>query len=104
MSNCIYVGDVGTLFQVKIVDCDTGLAIDISSATVKQIVFEDPLGAVVRQTASFVTDGTDGWLEYSVVDGDLDMSGTWKIQGYVEGIGFKNSSTTTTFEVSDVLA
>ena len=104
MSNCIYVGDEGTLFRVLILDCDTGLAIDISLATTIEIVFEDPLGTVVRKTASFTTDGTDGYIEYRTVTGDIDMSGSWTIQGFVSGIGFKNSSTTSAFNVTDILA
>ena len=103
MSNCIYVGDEGTIFRVQLLDCDTGLAIDISAATVKEIIFEDPLGAVVRKTATFMTDGTDGYIEYTTITGDIDMSDTWTIQGYIEGVGFKNSSTTSTFNVSDIL-
>ena len=104
MSNCIYVGDVGTLFKVRIINCDTGSPVDISAATTKEIVFEDPLGAVARKTATFTTNGEDGWIEYVIMADDLDMSGTWKIQGYIEGIGFKNSSNTSTFTVTDILA
>ena len=104
MSNCIYVGDVGTLFKVRIINCDAGEFVDISSATTKEIVFENPLGVVVRKTAIFTTNGEDGWIEYVIMADDLDMSGTWKIQGYIEGIGFKNSSNTSTFTVTDILA
>lgn len=104
MSDCIYVGDEGTIFRVQILDCATGSMLPVDGATVKEIVFEDPLGGVVRKTAVFTTDGTDGYIEYVIIAGDIDMSGTWILQGYVEGVGFKNSSSKGTFEVSDILA
>ena len=104
MANCIYVGDEGTTFRVQLLDCDTGSVLPVDAASVKEIIFEDPLGTVTRYAAVFTTDGTDGLIEYVVIIGDLDMSGTWTIQGYVEGTGFKNSSSISTFEVSDILA
>jgi hypothetical protein len=103
MSNCIYVGDEGTVFKVKITDCDTGAIIDLTPVSVKQIVFKKPTGVVVTQTAVFTTDGSDGYIEYTSAAGDLDMSGTWSIQGHVESAGFKNSSSVSTFSVSDVI-
>lgn len=101
MSDCIHVGDVGTLFRVRILDCDTGEPEDISGATVKEIRFKKPTGVILVKTATFSTDGIDGYIQYMVISGDLDMSGTWEIEGYVEGVGFKNTSSKGTFYVAD---
>jgi hypothetical protein len=81
----IYVhnGDVGTVFRLTIVDT-AGTAIDVSTATTKYIYFEDPAGTKVQKTAAFYTDGKDGKIQYTTVSGDIDLVGTWRIQGYVE--------------------
>lgn len=103
MSNCIYEGDIGTIFRVRILDCDTGDVIDLSSVTLKQIIFKDPLGAIMTKTAVFTTDGIDGYIEYAVIAGDLSIAGNWSLQGYVESAGFKNSSSVSSFFVNEKL-
>lgn len=102
--SCIYVGDVGTVFKVRVVDCSDNSAIDISASTLRQIIFKKPTGAIVTQTAVLSSGGVDGYMQYTVITGDLDMSGEWEIQGYVEGSGFNNSTTVGTFTVTDKLA
>ena len=81
----IYVhnGDVGTVFRLSIVDT-AGTAIDVSTATVKYIYFQDPSGVKTQKTAAFYTDGTDGKIQYTTIAGDIDKVGTWMVQGYVE--------------------
>ena len=81
----IYVhnGDIGTIFRLTIVNT-AGTAIDVSTAVTKYIYFQDPTGAKVQKTAAFTTDGTDGKIQYTSVSGDIDMVGTWQVQGYVE--------------------
>lgn len=99
MSENIHIGDVGTIFKIKIVD-DDSVAIDISDATTKQIIFLKPgRRASVTQTATFTTDGTDGYIEYQTVADDLDKAGLWKIQGKVIGPTYTNSSETWPFLV-----
>jgi hypothetical protein len=77
----IHIGDIGTVFEITITDCTA--AVDISTATDMSIVFRKPDGAIVEKTAEFLTDGTDGKLAYTTVDGDIDQKGTWKIQAKV---------------------
>ena len=81
----IYVhnGDIGTVFRLSIVDT-AGTAIDVSTATVKYIYFQDPSGVKTQKTAAFYTDGTDGKIQYTTIAGDIDEVGTWMVQGYVE--------------------
>ena len=96
----IVVGDIGTVYEITVKD-STGAIVDISSATVtKKIKFEKPDQTTMDKNASFVTDGTDGKLKYTFIIGDIDQSGTWKAQGYVELSSGNWTTTCSTFEVS----
>lgn len=76
----IHEGDIGTAFRLTITDC-AGAVVDLSSATIKQIIFRKPDQTSVTQTATFFTDGTDGIVEYITVADDLDQVGqAWCIQ------------------------
>jgi hypothetical protein len=78
------VGDYGTVFEITLQDQD-GAAADVSGATTKQIIFRKPGGTVVTKAADFVTDGTDGKIDYTAASGDLDTAGDWRIEGQVTG-------------------
>ena len=49
----------------------------------KQIIIKKPSGTKVTANTAFSTDGTDGKMYYNAVDGDLDESGSYKLQGKV---------------------
>ena len=83
MTIYVHNGDIGTVFELTIVDTDD-TAVDVSTAAVKYIYFQDPTGTRMRKTATFTTDGTDGKIEYVTIAGDIDEVGTWQVQGYVE--------------------
>jgi len=78
----IHQGDIGTVIEVTIVD-NAGDAIDISSATTKQIVFRLPNGTNLTKTAAFSSDGKDGKIRYTTVSGDLKYVGWWEAQGRI---------------------
>jgi hypothetical protein len=84
----IHVGDIGTLFVVYIVeddpDSDGFLPVNVATATTKEIHYWKPSGATLSKAASLLTDGSEGGLTYTSVDGDIDEAGVWKIQGFVE--------------------
>lgn len=81
----IHVGDVGTKFTLIVIDNYTELPMDISDAFVKKIEFTKPDGTLVEVNASFTTNGDDGSLVYTVVDGlFLNVPGTWYYRAYVE--------------------
>lgn len=81
-SNEIHIADIGTVFEVTLMD-DT-VIVDISAATVMQIIFEKPDKVIVVNTAVFTSDGTDGKMQYAVaLNTELDLKGNWKIQGKV---------------------
>ena len=77
----IHVGDIGTVFSVTVKDGTT--VVDISNASTKQILLQDPDGTTQTKTAEYETDGTDGVIKYTTVSGDLTLAGTWKIQAKV---------------------
>lgn len=87
--NTLFVGDVGTDI---VVDCGT----DISTSTVRKIRAKKPDGKIVEWSAT-VHEGTK--LMYKVVDGDLDQSGRWDIQAYIEMPGWKGKGTWDTIKV-----
>ena len=79
---------------------DDGSVLNISSATVKEIIFRKPDGTKLTETGSFVTDGSDGKLMYTLLEAENNMAGIWKVQAHVDlpVIGSK-SSTIPPFEV-----
>ena len=97
-ANEIRVGDIGTQFKVTIKDGTS--VVDISSATsTKQIILKKPDGTKLTKAATFLSDGTDGIMYYSTVDGDLDVPGVWKLQGKVVITGGPFSTDIYSFKV-----
>jgi hypothetical protein len=84
MATCgkeIHVGDIGTLFEVTLYDCE--LVVDLTGATTLEIIFLKPDGSKLIASASFKTDGTDGVITYAAISGDIDQAGSWKLQAHV---------------------
>tara|TARA_R110002110_G_scaffold255061_2_gene470839 strand:+ start:1565 stop:1873 length:309 start_codon:yes stop_codon:yes gene_type:complete len=80
-ANEIHENDVGTKFLVTVTDGTS--AVNISGASTKQLIIKKPSGAKLTKATSFVTDGTDGKMQYSIAADDLDEAGTYKLQGRV---------------------
>lgn len=78
----IYVGQVGLVFQRTIKD-PNGQVVNLQAYSTLELLFRDPDGVDRVKPAAFSTDGTDGRLQYTTVDGDLDRAGTWRIQAHV---------------------
>lgn len=95
----VYVGDVGTVFRMTVIEDD--VALDISSATVTQFKFKPPEGATKVVDADFYTDGTDGILQYSTEADLIDEAGRWILQVYLEMPVWKGHSTQFKFKVSE---
>jgi hypothetical protein len=96
-ANEIHKGDIGTQFTVTVQDGTT--VVDISTASTKQLIFKKPGGTILTKSTSFVTDGTDGKMQYVSVDGDLSDDGVWKMQGKVIIGGNTFSTDITSFKV-----
>lgn len=105
MTTIIHNGDVGTTFLLTITEADGTTAVDVSTATKLQMIFLQPDGVSMTKTAELNTTGTDGKIKYVAVAGDIDVVGTWQVQGYVEfGSGTsKYYSSVTEFMVYDNL-
>lgn len=81
MSSQIHVGDIGT--QLVITVYDDGNVVDISGASVVNIIIRKPDGTSEIKTANLYTDGTDGKMVYVAIAGDFNIAGNYKIQGKV---------------------
>lgn len=93
-----HVGDEGSIIRVTLVDSDRA-AIDINDATTTQLRFKKEDNSTVVKAAVFTHDGSDGEIEYEAVAGFYDQSGTWELQAYVAGPGYKYSSEVKDFPV-----
>ena len=93
----IHVGDVGTILERTVTD--GGVAVDISTASVRQFILRKPSGAAATKTAAFSTDGSDGKLRYVTVADDLDQAGQWSLQVYLEMTAGKWHSDVAVFDV-----
>lgn len=77
----VHLNDIGTVFRLTVTD--GGVIVDLSTTTVKELIFQKPDGTLVTQPATFTTDGTDGQIEYKSISGDIDQVGRWKLQAHV---------------------
>jgi hypothetical protein len=77
---------VGSVIEYQVLDTD-GAPLDISGATNTQLIFKNPSGVTITKTAAFVSDGTDGKLQYVTVEGDLVGYGAWQIQAHLTLLG-----------------
>ncbi len=90
----MYVNDVGRTITIS-------LGIDLTLMTVKQILVSKPNGQQITWTGAVIGDPKDGLFGYTTIFGDLNCSGLWKIQGYVENIAgtIKKKGETAVFTV-----
>lgn len=79
----IHVGDVGTIFEMTVLDQDD-VVVDISTNDTIEIEFKKPDNTTLVKMAVFVTDGTDGKMKVTSIVGDLDQVGSWVRQGHVK--------------------
>jgi len=84
----VHFNDIGTVILVTVKDCVSGTptVLDVSTASDLDLVFKSPSGSSTTKTATLYTDGTDGKIYYTSVDGDWGEVGTWRIQCKI-GIG-----------------
>jgi len=82
----IHVNDYGTTLKVLVKDIDSNgnsAAEDVSAATTLNIILKKPDGTKLTKTASFSSDGTDGYIQYVTEEGDIDTVGDWELQAYI---------------------
>ena len=82
----IYAGNWGHTHTITVTDED-GDIVDVSGATTKEIVFQRRGGSEITKEATFVTDGTDGQLRYTVESGEEEtvdrVAGSWSRWAHV---------------------
>jgi hypothetical protein len=95
---------IGVLLQIRAVDSN-GAPVDLSGTTEKAIRVEKPDGTTTEYTASFTTDGTDGWLEYTTTTSDaINMAGGYQYQARCKWSATKEHFTDiVAFEVEEIL-
>jgi len=81
MAGEIHVDDVGTKFLVTVQD--SGVAVDVSVASILQINFRKPDGVTMNRAGTLNTDGIDGKIYYATIAGDMNVAGVYKIQGKI---------------------
>lgn len=81
MASEIHVGDSGTELIIRVLD--DGSVVNISGASLLNMILKKPGGTSVTKSASLYTDGTDGKLTYTADPDDFDVAGLYKIQGQV---------------------
>ena len=95
--NNIQVGAINLLLELEIRE---GYGVlDISTATIKNIIIEKPDDTVMVKTGNFLTDGKDGVLYYRTSGSDLDLEGVYNAQAYISMPDFTGYSTPISFTV-----
>lgn len=98
----IFAGVVGHTIISEILD-EAGNVRDISGATVKKQFIKKPDGVVLEVSSSFSVGGADGRIQYTSVLGDIDISGTYFVQAYLELPTWQGYSSIEVFKVYDPL-
>lgn len=98
-----HVGDTGTSLRILFED-ENNEVLDISAASIRGMLLKKPDGTLVTLAANFVTDGTDGLIEFTTLAGTFNIPGRWTIQGHIVSGGSDWHSTTDNFKVLEILA
>jgi hypothetical protein len=103
----LQVGAIGAKIEVLIVEFDNAAnadaPVDLSSASTLSIRLKRPDNTTVSRTGIISTNGTDGKMHMLTIDGDINIEGTYYIQGKVIFAGWDGYSSVGKFEVNDNL-
>lgn len=105
--NQLQISDVGVTFVLTFKEQDPAqpdnpdalIVVDISSGTSMTVEFRKPDGSTISRTGTLYTTGTDGKLKYTTIAGDIDISGTWELQGKATIGGWNGRSNKVSFVV-----
>jgi hypothetical protein len=100
MSAEIHIGDFNTTFRFTFLD-ENNAVVNISNLTSREVIFKKPNGERLSKTPSLTTDGTDGLAQYTTASGDIDIKGTWRVQGRVGTASSNWYSDVHSFQVFD---
>lgn len=96
------MGDITVGSTIKItptIKREDGTALDVSSASVLQIIIQKPDGERLVKTATPVSGGTDGVITATVTNTENDQIGNWDYLGYAVVPGGTYYSDIGSFEV-----
>lgn len=96
----LHVGDVGV--QITLTLKQDGAAVNIATASPKQIKIIKPSGEVVTLSGTFTTDGSDGKLYVVTESENLDAPGEYKARMYLTIGGWTGYSSPYRFRVSAI--
>lgn len=82
MASAIHVGDIGTPFKWTCLD-ENGAVLNVGSSTTTQVTFVRPDKSRFTVTPTFVTNGTDGLIQYVTGPNDITLPGVYTTQVYV---------------------
>ena len=92
---------IGTKLRWTVLD--EGEVLDLANASQMQVKFLKPDGTQVTKPLAWITDGTDGRVEYTVEAGVLNHAGTYKWQLYLVISPWQDHSAKGQFVVGDIL-
>lgn len=72
-----HVGDIGTIFEFVLRDCDGGL-VDLTAGVVATMHLRDPAGNVTPHVAVRVGTGVEGRVRFTSTTAVLDEAGPWR--------------------------
>ena len=98
----VHKGDIGTVFEVTVLDQDSAV-VDVSSDPSPEIKFQTS-GKVLTKVATFKTDGIDGVIQYKSLSGDLSLAGDWFLQAHVILTSGEWHTTKVPFTVLDTIS
>jgi hypothetical protein len=81
MASEIHVGDIGT--QLIMTVKDDGEIVDISPSVNLVVILKKPNGETYSKSGQLLTNGSDGKMYYTSINGDFNVPGNYKIQGIV---------------------
>lgn len=99
----LHVDEYGIIITLTLNDIDTDAAADISGYTSVNVDLKPPSGDIKTKSASFVTDGTDGQIDFTLEAGDLDEVGRWHLQVNLLSASAEISSEIVSFSVASEL-
>ena len=88
----VFIGDTPEI----VLDC----GVNISTAIVRSIIVKKPDGSKVTWPA--VIEGSNS-IKYTALSGDIDLTGAWKVQAYIEMPTWKGHGTQSSFNVNRIL-
>jgi hypothetical protein len=94
----ITLGDYG--FEGRLRIKQRGVAQDISGFATMQYTLRSAKTRIEKTVnATFLTDGTDGWLTYTFAQGDIDAAGRWRVRAVLTKADERLTSDWHVFEV-----